>query len=393
MGRLKRAFRNLSLKKSFMLYMLLFLLLAAALSSASINLASNVKNKIDLSYADTDNRYMMKNGKGNIVFFSTPPQYTAKDHQIVKACNYIQNGSIPLFFGLCIIAAALLFYRHKLKKPIELLDEASGKIAGSDLDFHLAYDSKDEMGQLCASFETMRSALEKNNRAMWRAMEERKRLNAAFAHDLRTPLTVLRGYADFLQNYLPQGKVSEEKLLSTVSTMSGHIARLENYVRQMSEVQKLEDITLNLQDVEVGALAGQLQSTAELLVKDTGLTLNFVNEIKEFRMTLDASIVIRVYENLISNTIRYAKNTIRIRLRYAEKMFCLDIADDGPGFSEEDLQMALRPYYKRKSAGDELHFGLGLYISKMLCEKHGGTIVIGNAQDGGAVVTASFAIE
>lgn len=390
MGRLKRAVHNLSLKKSFMLYMLLFLLLATALSSISINLADSLRNQINSTYVDTDNKYLVQNGTGNVVIFSSPPEYTPKDQVIVKTCNAVQIGSIPVFFGVCIIMAALFFYRNKLKKPIELLNEASGKIAATNLDFHLFYDSKDEMGQLCASFETMRGALEENNRAMWRAMEERKRLNAAFSHDLRTPLTVLRGYTDFLKNYLPQGKVSQEKLLSTISTMSGHIDRLEKYACQMSEIQKLEDITVNPQDVEIHALVSQFKSTAELLSQNTGLTLNFADETKDSHMMLDMSLIMRVYENLISNAIRYAKSTISICIKCVDSAFFIDVADDGQGFSEEDLQMALKPYYQRKSGGDELHFGLGLYISKTLCEKHGGTIAIGNAQSGGATVAASF---
>ena len=94
----------------------------------------------------------------------------------------------------CIIAAALLFYRNKLKKPLAELMAASEKISNNDLDFSIEYDSKDELGQLCTSFEIMRTALANNFTEMWRQVEERKQLNAAFAHDLRTPLTVLKGY-------------------------------------------------------------------------------------------------------------------------------------------------------------------------------------------------------
>lgn len=143
-----------------------------------------------------------------------------------------------MFFGICIVLSSLLFYRNKLKKPIEALSVASDKIAKNDLDFCVFYDSKDEMGQLCSNFEKMRAALEKNNREMWKSMEERKRLNAAFSHDLRTPLTVLRGYSDFIKNYLPQGKITEDKLIATFSTISENIFRLENYVKMMSEINQ-----------------------------------------------------------------------------------------------------------------------------------------------------------
>ena len=69
--------------------------------------------------------------------------------------------------------------------------------------------------------------MEDIHRSLWRSIEERQRINAAFAHDLRTPLTVLRGYTDFLLQYIPQDKVKKEKVLETISTMSGHIARLK----------------------------------------------------------------------------------------------------------------------------------------------------------------------
>ena len=225
---------------------------------------------------------------------------------------------------------------------------------------------------------------------MWRTVEERKRLNAAFSHDLRTPLTVLRGYADFLRNYLPQGKVNEEKLMSTVSTMSINIARLEDYVRLMSEVQKLEDVTVKVQEVEEGILFEQLQATAEMLAKDSGIEFDFINEVRETVISLDDSIVTRVYENLIENAKRYAKRRITVRYQYSAREFRLIVSDDGKGFTDEDLEQVTKPYYRNKAGADGLHFGLGLYICKVLCEKHGGSISAGNGNNGGAVVIASF---
>ena len=80
----------------------------------------------------------------------------------------------------------------------------------------------------------MRSALYESNRQLWRSLEERKRLNAAFSHDLRTPLTVLRGYADFLEKYIPGGRIPEKKLLEVLGMMNGQIVRLEHYTQKMS---------------------------------------------------------------------------------------------------------------------------------------------------------------
>lgn len=86
----------------------------------------------------------------------------------------------------------------------------AGKIAENNLDFKIIYDKEDELGKLCVSFEKMRQALQESNEEMWRQMEERKRLNAAFAHDLRTPLTVLKGQSELLRNMQP--KMTAEKV-------------------------------------------------------------------------------------------------------------------------------------------------------------------------------------
>lgn len=99
--------------------------------------------------------------------------------------------------------------------------EASGKISRNDLNFSIEYDSKDELGKLCNSFEIMRTTLAENFSDMWRQVEERRQLNAAFAHDLRTPLTVLKGYDEML-------KASDDpKTRDTAAPMEKHILRME----------------------------------------------------------------------------------------------------------------------------------------------------------------------
>jgi signal transduction histidine kinase len=394
MDRIKQAIRNLSIKKTFMLYMLLFLLFATLLSAIAIQTADSIESGVNWGYLDSSQKYEIqkdKNGKGTVLIATLPDtNYTSRDKAIVTTCKIVRLWSIPLFFGLCIIASALLFYRNKLKKPIELLSGASEKIAGNDLDFKLSYGSKDEMGRLCASFETMRAALLENNQELWRTIEERKRLNAAFSHDLRTPLTVLRGYTDFLKNYVPQGKISEQKLLSTVSTMSGQISRLERYVQTMGEVQRLEDIKVSSEPVTTASFIEQLENSARVYMQKSGRILDFHNEVSNCEVLMDLSIVHRVIENLLSNAVQYAKNTVSVRCRYEHEVLSITVEDDGQGFTAEDLKQAPKPYYRNKESSDGNHFGLGLYICKDLCEKHGGQLKLQNGEKRGACVTASF---
>lgn len=125
-----------------------------------------------------------------------------------------------------------------------LLTTSANRIAENDLDFSIVYDKEDEMGLLCKAFEKMRSALESNNREMWRQMNERKKLNAAFSHDLRTPLTVIEGHLGILQKYTPQGKLSADDVMQTYAAMARQIERLKNYTSSMNTLQRLEDIPI-----------------------------------------------------------------------------------------------------------------------------------------------------
>ena len=99
--------------------------------------------------------------------------------------------------GLAVAGA--LFYRWKLKEPMALLLDGTRRIRAHDLDFTVPAVSADELGQICAAFESMRLELLRTNRELWRQAEERKRLNAAFAHDLRNPVTVLKGTVKLLR--------------------------------------------------------------------------------------------------------------------------------------------------------------------------------------------------
>lgn len=100
---------------------------------------------------------------------------------------------LPIVIYICaLFLSASMFYRLKLREPIEALAKGADRIIDNDLDFEMEAGAEDELGQLCTAFETMRKTLLANNRELWRQAEERRRLNAAFAHDLRNPVTVLK---------------------------------------------------------------------------------------------------------------------------------------------------------------------------------------------------------
>ena len=306
--------------------------------------------------------------------------------------SVIAVGSIVLTILLAFLVDAWWFYRWKIKKPLAILNAASQKIAQNDLDFQVAVPTGDELGKLCQSFETMRASLEENNRSLWAAVEERKRLNAAFSHDLRTPLTVLQGYSDLLLDALPSGDLSPEKTVDTVLTMQRSLTRLQRYVESMNSLQRLEDLEPQKSTVPFSTLCAQLEETGKILRKEQGF--HFASQ-GEGNVFLDSELLFQVYENLLSNAGRYAKGNIWVTAEREGTTLSLTVADDGPGFPPAALKRAAEPYYRADRSPNpegELHFGLGLYLCRVLCQKHGGSLEIGNAPEGGARITARFSV-
>lgn len=302
-------------------------------------------------------------------------------------------AAVLLTVAAGIVIMAILFYRWKLKRPLEILKQATEKISANDLDFHISYDSRDEMGELIAIFENMRSQLEKNIRTIWRSVEERKQLNAIFAHDLRTPLSVLKGYAEFLLTYFPEKKLSEEKVLDLIHTMNLHIVRLENYAEAMSSIQKLEDVPVHRQPMDLIPLTVLLNNSAERIARQLGK--RFVSSIKSTNtvINVDTHVVMQVFENLVANAARYAICQVNACYVIQDDSINITVTDDGPGFSDEALDKAALPFYRGEVWDATEHRGLGLYVCKVLCEIHDGSLQVGNGPHGGGCVTASFGTE
>ena len=164
MVKIMRPVQNLSLRKSLVLYIVLFVMFALALSIMTASVCETVADKINEKYPNTGEKYYLTNEQGERLgegtyIYKELPVLNEQDEQLLAILDLLPTVTPPIYSAFCIIAAALLFYKNKLKKPLAELRAASEKIANNDLDFSIDYDSNDELGQLCASFEIMRTTL------------------------------------------------------------------------------------------------------------------------------------------------------------------------------------------------------------------------------------------
>lgn len=316
-------------------------------------------------------------------------EMTRIDYTMSEICDFLQTYSglfLPVL-GSCI--AVFLFYRNKLKRPIKELELASKSIARNNLDFHISYENKDEMGSLCQEFERMRKQLTENNKRLWRVIEEEKALRAAIAHDIRTPLSVLRGYQEMLLEFVPEETLDKEQMLSMLSEGMGQIERMNDFVETMRRMNSLDNRAVQAERMNLLAFAAQVEQETSFLSKEAGKRYEIRTDFLEEVFMGDRNLILEVAENLLSNALRYAREAVNIALIQKHKELTIIIADDGPGFSEDPEQLT-KAFYHSNPQDDLGHFGLGMFICKLYCEKHGGRLLLGNQQETGAVVKAVF---
>lgn len=306
------------------------------------------------------------------------------------------------------------FYRVHIAAPLEGLGAAAQRIAEQDLDFSIEPVQGKELGALGATLEDMRASLLSAQRELWRTAEERRRLNAAFAHDLRTPVTVLRGTVDLGRMRLARGAAVGEAQLDALSEQ---VDRLSRYADAMSGLTKLEDRVLACEGVAARELVRRVRAHAGEVVaaRGGGLRLEMLGSESgdadlpgSPEVSVDLPLVEEVLDNLLSNACGHAASTVRLGVRLERRprrttsasgedgglmeeelqLVCI-VEDDGPGFSAEALRRACEPFYSESKSLE--HFGVGLNIAHTLTALHGGALELGVADVGGARVVARFA--
>ena len=381
--------KNMSLKKSLFLLTLLCL----SLSLVLVVIIWMTCNHIQPKYHNSGIIYRI--GEPVIQNVEEPAK---KQQLLLQTLSFIQILSCILLPVGSLIIAGALFYRLKCKTPIEILQNSVKRIENQDLDFSIPVGSGDELGQLLAAFETMRSELLKSNQEIWRQAEERKRLNAAFSHDLRNPVTVLKGTVKLLRQ-----DIHDERALER---MENYTLRIEHYIESMNSIQRLEQLPIRKKETAASLLKEELTHTAKLLAPSLSVSVtarakmpisdkkasNFC-EHERMTVNLDHGLFLTVAENLIGNAARFARRNLSITLAIDNSFgnfFILSVTDDGPGYPEKLLQKGPKPFGKTEE--NPVHFGMGLYSSQVICTKHGGKLVLENKEGLGASATAFFQI-
>lgn len=384
--------RNLSVRKTILLYMAVSLICSFFLSALISRIAMETQNQIWWDYVDEDEYFeMAEEGADYMIDVPRPSAYemTPPDHAVSELCDFLQTYTVLLLSIAGSCAAVFLFYRDKLKKPMEELKQASQKIAQNDLDFHITYENRDEMGRLCQEFERMRKQLAENNQKLWRMIEDEKALRAAIAHDIRSPLSVLKGYQEMLMEYLPDETIDIKKAMEMLTESGKQIARMDIFVETIRKMSSLEQRKLLQGKITAAQLKSDVQAELDILEKTSEKRIVLQVSGTEEVFLGDKEMILEVTENLLSNALRYAKKEVEIIIYVSRPELRICVKDDGNGF-EESVEEVTKAFYQQNVKDSLKHTGMGMYISRLYCEKHGGKLIVENKEQSGAAVTAIF---
>lgn len=388
--------RNLSLRKSILLYMTINLVICFFMSAVIVETAKSVQRNIVESYLDDSAYDLILEGQR----LGVSVEIRGLDEDIMSAadtfivdslCDFVITWTVLILTIIGTVIAMFLFYRNKIKRPLRALVRGSEMIGQNQLDFAVDYINADELGTLCSEFEFMRSELAENNQRMWKMIEQEKALRSAIAHDIRSPLAVLKGYQEMLIEFIPEDKLDKDKVLEILDAGMGQIERLNDFVETMRRLSRLEDRKVEYMDTTLSALTIKLKDTVTVLAVETDKKCEVEDFIQDCRFSADCFMIMEVAENLVSNALRFARQAVRVRISVNENLLEICVRDDGKGF-EGDAETLTKAYYHANPQDDHVHFGLGLYLCRVYCEKHGGTLLFANRSEGGGEVRARFLI-
>lgn len=306
--------------------------------------------------------------------------------EMIEGFTVRRNEFILLFLLDGILCIAVLFVVSQIftrrlvdhiMEPLAALADGAERIRNHDLTQDIVYSGDAEFENVCHGFNEMREAILTGQEKNQKYQKARTDMIAGISHDLRTPLTAIRGTIKALLDGVVSTPERQRKFLETSYRRTGDMDILLN---QLFYISKLEtgNMPLNLNTIELSAfIKNYVRGKQELLENEQIAIIADTQEITGY-VSVDAEQLQRVFDNLLENSRKYAGVTplqIRIALERSERGFSICFSDNGAGVAEEKLPYIFDEFYRiDESRNQKEGNGLGLYIVKYLIESMGGSV-------------------
>ena len=302
---------------------------------------------------------------GTVIASGKLPQLAPQEQR------YLQRTNQALFLaasGAALVALILgVLLARGLTGPLRELTEAIRSLGKGKLGQQVTVRSQDEIGELAMAFNQMSAELE-------HLIAQRQQMTADIAHDLRTPLTVIGGYLEAMQEGV---LAATPERLETIYKEVLHLQRLVADLRTLS-LAEAGQLSLNLMAVAPQASLEHVETTYRLVAKQKEITLSLLDSADVPDIQVDPDRMMQVLSNLVSNALRHTPQggEITLKANQVQNWVDLIVADNGEGIAPEVLPHIFDRFYRGDQArpDQEGESGLGLAIAKSIVEMHGGEL-------------------
>lgn len=310
---------------------------------------------------------------GNIILFTPSGR---KSVLFIRIMFFVITVFIISFIIVNIFISFIL--SKNILKPVEKLKNALGEISQGNLECGVIEDGDIEIKDLCKSFEMMRLTLKESANTQEKYDENRRMLVSSISHDLRTPITSIKGYVEGIKDGIAD---TEEKVGQYLDTIYSKASQVDLLIDDLLLYSKLDvkKIKFDFEKTDITVYLNDCIMECEYDLMKAGISLSLNNELcNTTNVIIDRARMQRVIMNIINNSKKYMNNEngkIVITIRQVSDNVVIEIKDNGPGIDEKDLPYVFDRFYRadasRNSASGS---GLGLAISKQIVEGNGGHI-------------------
>ena len=286
-----------------------------------------------------------------------------------------------LFLLAIVIISTITTYilSKNIVKPLTQLENAALQIRKGNYDFRINTTAKNEIGDLSRTFEETRKQLKETEKIKKKYENNRNELISNISHDLKTPITTIKGYIEGIIDGIPSSKEKKDKYLKTIYQNTVNMESLINELFLLSELE-LKELPLNFVPIDIKAYLTDCVEELKFYLAEKGITLKFNADYNEQeRVYADREKIKRVILNIINNAVNHRTSidpTITIKLIEKKEEAQIEIQDNGQGIPEKSLNDIFERFYKADKARstNSSGTGLGLYIAKEIVMSHEGRI-------------------
>lgn len=312
----------------------------------------------------------------------------------------IRNSLIELFVAYIIvtlITAIILVYwlYFSILKPFNTLKKATSEITEGNLNYSIEGNSNDEIGQLCIDFEEMRIRIKDLLETQMDNEKNTKELVSNISHDLKTPITAIKGYSEGIIDGVADTPEKQVKYIKTIYNKANSMSSLVDELMLYSKIDN-NDVAYNFTKLNIDDFFNDCIEDLSLDLEVKNIKISYENELdKKTYILADAEQFKKVINNIILNSVKYIgekQGLIHIDIQGQSNMLEIAISDNGIGIAKEDLPYIFNRFYRTDKSRNSSRggSGLGLSIAKKIVEDHEGGIYTKSTEGYGTTVYISL---